>query len=550
MKKVISLLLSVVMLLSITAGLNLTANAETSGDFEYAILDDGTAEIIGYTGSATDLTIPSTLDGYTVTSIGDWAFYWCTSLIGVTIPDSVTNIGDYAFYKCTNLTNVTIPNSVTSIGESAVSYCISLTEINVDSENINYSSQDGALYNKDKTILIQYPAGNSRTSFIIPNSVTSISWVAFYSCISLTSVTIPNSVTSIGSSAFESCINLTSVTIPDSVTSIGGSAFCNCASLTSVTIGNSVKSIGNYAFCNCASLTSVTIPDSVTSISRYAFFGCTSLTSVAIGNSVTSIGEDVFCNCTGLTDVYYGGTIAEWNGISVDDDNECLTNATIHCTDGVINEKEGSTTPIEPIEPTDPSVPTEPTTPTQPTVPSNPVEPSQPVTQPSAVQNEQSAPSVQPNINNQVPAQSGNSASAAANVSATFTASNQTITKAEAKPAGAKKVDGVWVNTKQKKAVVKKLTKAKKAFKITWKKVSGVTGYQIQYSTSKKFTKKTTKSVTVSSNKAKSPSKTIKKLKSKKTYYVRIRTYKTVKLNGKNVKVYSSWSKAKSVKTK
>ena len=115
-------------------------------------------------------------------------------------------------------------------------------------------------------------------------------------------------------------------------------------------------------------------------------------------------------------------------------------------------------------------------------------------------------------------------------------------------PSGAKKVNGEYINSKQKKASISKLTKGSKSFKATWKKISGITGYQIQYSTSSKFTKKTTKSVTVKSYKT--TKSTVKKLKSKKKYYVRIRTYKNVKFNGKTVKVYSSWSKAKSVTTK
>ena len=123
-------------------------------------------------------------------------------------------------------------------------------------------------------------------------------------------------------------------------------------------------------------------------------------------------------------------------------------------------------------------------------------------------------------------------------------------TKKPTAPSGAKKVDGVFVNSKYKKPSISKLTKGKKQFKVSWKKVSGVSGYQIQYSTSSKFTKKTTKSSTIGSNKSKSPSKAIKSLKAKKTYYVRVRTYKNVKFNGKTVKVYSGWSKVKSVKTK
>ena len=126
----------------------------------------------------------------------------------------------------------------------------------------------------------------------------------------------------------------------------------------------------------------------------------------------------------------------------------------------------------------------------------------------------------------------------------------QTTTKKPTAPSGAKKVDGVFVNSKYKKPTISKLTKGKKQFKVSWKKVSGVSGYQIQYSTSSKFYKSKTKSVTIKGNKSKTPSKTVKSLKSKKTYYVRVRTYKNVKFNGKTVKVYSGWSKVKSVKTK
>ena len=197
-------------------GAGIVASADVSGDYEYKILDNGTAEITKYKGANGVVTIPSTIGGKKVTRIGDFAFSWCstddTDLTSVTIPSSVTSIGSGAFYNCTSLTRVTMPSSVKSIGGSA-----------------------------------------------------------FYECIRLKSVTIPNNVTSIGANAFEGCSSLTSLTIPNSVISIGNEAFWCCANLKSVTIPSSVTSIDAYAFRDCTNLISVTIPGSVTSIGSGAF---------------------------------------------------------------------------------------------------------------------------------------------------------------------------------------------------------------------------------------------------------------------------------------
>ena len=238
-----------------------------------------------------------------VTSIGDYAFSSCSSLTSITIPKGVTSIGYWAFSDCSSLTSITIPEGVTSIGNWAFYGCTSLTGIWVGKCNPNYSNdENGVLYNKEKTRLIQCPGGLSGT-YAIPDSVTSIGDYAFYGCSSLTSIIIPDSVTSIGNRAFMDCTSLTSVTIPDGVTSIGDKAFSGCSSLTSITIPESVTSIGYRAFYGCSSLTSITIPNGVTSIGSDAFYGCSSLTSITIPNGVTSIGSDAFSGCSSLTSI-------------------------------------------------------------------------------------------------------------------------------------------------------------------------------------------------------------------------------------------------------
>ena len=282
-----------------------------------------------------DIVIPASFTynniSYSVTSIGQSAFFTCQGMTSVTIPNGVTSIAQQAFAGCTGLTgNLEIPSSVTSIDQAALLGCgTSLTSIVVSSGNTKYDSRDNCnaiietatnklicgfkntvIPNSVTSIGVNAFSGcGSLTSAVIPNSVTSIGDYAFYNCSGLTSVVIPNSVTSIGNGAFFGCTGLTSVTIPNSVTSIGNSAFQKCSSLTSVSIPNSVTSIGQSVFEGCSGLTSVEIPNSVTSIGDGAFFQCSGLTSVEIPNSVTSIGHAAFFQCSGLTSVEIGYSV-------------------------------------------------------------------------------------------------------------------------------------------------------------------------------------------------------------------------------------------------
>ena len=207
--------------------------------------------------SLTSINIPGG-----VTSIEDSTFSGCSRLANIEIPSSVTSIGNSAFSGCSKLTSIEIPSGVTSIGNSAFYNCSSLTGINVAENNQNYCSEDGVLFNKDKTKLIRYPSEKLDKQYVIPSSVTSIGNYAFEDCSNLTSIEIPSSVISIGNYAFISCSSLTSIEIPEGVTSIGEYAFSHCSSLTSIEISSSVTSIGNGAFLYCDNLTIICKSDS------------------------------------------------------------------------------------------------------------------------------------------------------------------------------------------------------------------------------------------------------------------------------------------------
>ena len=302
------------------------AETEKVGGYTWRYRINGdTAEIYGYRDGSgafnsaiwprpsSTVTIPSTLGGKPVTSIGNYAFAWCSDLTSMTIPDGVTSIESYVFSGCTKLTSVTIPDSVTSIGDFAFEGCSGLYRMTIPDSvtSIGYlafKSCSDSLFDTTTIPGVKLKGGwavgntGSLSGVLDLTGVCGIGGGAFEGC-GLASVTIPDSVMLIGNSAFASCTNLTSVTIPNSVTLIGNSAFASCTNLTSVTIPNNVTSIGNLAFYNCSGLMSVTISDSVTNIGMSAFSGCSGLTNVTMGIGVTNIGGNAFYGCSGLTNV-------------------------------------------------------------------------------------------------------------------------------------------------------------------------------------------------------------------------------------------------------
>ncbi|MEI8087774.1 MAG: leucine-rich repeat domain-containing protein [Paludibacter sp.] len=271
---------------------------------------------------------------YTTNSIGNYAFQNCSVLPAMNIASSVISIGNYAFGNCSGFTSFYIPAAVTHIGNSA--FIGTYTTIKVDPANTAFSDTNGILFNKNQSTLIKYPS-NYGGSYIIPNTVDSISSLAFFACRTLTEVTIPSSVTYLGTQAFSYCNVLTSVYIPTSVISMGAFVFMSSSCPMTVDNNNpnfssadgvlfdklktkliqcptskaglydipvSVGTLGSLAFQDCSSLTSVTIPSSITYISGSMFSNCTGLTLMSIPASVTTIGSSAFYNCSSLSTLY------------------------------------------------------------------------------------------------------------------------------------------------------------------------------------------------------------------------------------------------------
>ena len=223
-----------------------------------------------YIGEDIEVDIPNEIDGKLVTTIKDYAFSRCVNLRFIDIPSSIIKIEDDAFYDCDKL-----------------------SKIYVNENNKNYIDEDGVLFNKDKSILINYPIGKYYKTYKIPDTVITIGNSAFRNNTNLESIEIPNTVTKIGNNAFNYCIKLNSINIPSTVTEIGDYAFSLCSSLKNIEIPNTVTKIGDNAFRWCSGLTEINVPDSVLSIGDAAFSECARLTKINIDkNNKNYIDED------------------------------------------------------------------------------------------------------------------------------------------------------------------------------------------------------------------------------------------------------------------
>lgn len=339
MKKYLAIVLAVVLILS---AIPMTAMANTSGNYTYEVISetDKTCVITKYTGSTRNLVIPSSLDGYKVVEIGEYAFFDKEESIGnknlrsVEIPATVKKIGKFAFNACSGLNTVVLVDGIEIVEEGAFFNCTYLATINLP-DSITYIGRNILHDTKIMPLLPQYEREDSMLpatepifdmsnwtngalyigkhllgvdltkagSFSVKEGTKTIAGEAFYWCDKLTSITIPNGVVSIGEYAFYNCDGIKSLYLPDSITAIGQSAFDHCDKLQTINIPSKVKEIADWTFTGCKALKSVTIPATVKRIGTGAYCACTSLETVKISGGVEEIGKAAFQGCTALANI-------------------------------------------------------------------------------------------------------------------------------------------------------------------------------------------------------------------------------------------------------
>ncbi len=292
------------------------ATAQTDGDFQFFVGPEGGAIITGYSGPGGEVVIPSLLyDGtmaYPTVAIGVTAFYGCSTITSIILPDSVTAIGSYAFSECIALTSVVMPGSVGAIGSYAFNECTSLASVVIPG---NVTTIEEATFSYCFSL----------ASVVFPDGLTRIGAYAFIYCPSLTSVSIPGNVTIIEQNAFFNCPSLVSVEIPGSVNAIGNQSFSLCTALTALVLGEGVTSIGSGAFSECEGLFSLDLPESILTIGDRAFQKCISLRSAVVPRNLTHIGDHAFSGCDNLTEMTFLGNAPTCAPDWVSDRSSALT---------------------------------------------------------------------------------------------------------------------------------------------------------------------------------------------------------------------------------
>ena len=672
MKKIISFMLSFVILVTSTVGIGITVSASdlpvygkcgTNAFWQYAsksstvtLFGDGAVDdydigsqfwIDITTGEKLDIKHLIIKEG--ITSVGKYAFCGCTGLLSVSLPDSLNELGFSVFGNCFNLETVNIPaNLKTSFDYSGLSYLYNYKKIDVDGSNNQYSSLDGVLFNKDKTELIKYPQNKTDKSYAVPDTVKKIDSKAFYNnhyletveipssvkeielyafadCLSLNNIDL-NKVEEIGDYAFEKCNNLKTVTVPKTVSYIGENPFRECKSLETINVDSenpnyciyngaltdkaktvlysypcknlntefavpdTVSSISHFFFAYCNNLKNVSVPASVTNITPLAFYYCdntlqinidennpnyifsdglvlnktkdsivcatfgSDVTSYVIPNNIKTIEECAFSGCKGLQSVTVSKNVEEYNhgffysntikNVYVDSENPYFISV-----DGVLFNKDKTELLYYPDGRNQSHY----------AVPDSVnkidlytfvfAKSLRSISIPATVTSVKKQTFYDSNIkdvyfggsaeqwNNNLDLKVSHFYGINVHFNNYYTDSSSGF----AFDSDDEKIVAPIVKNHSVKITI--LNGKKRAIGVHWNSVSGVKGYQIQAATDKKF-KKNKKTVTV--KKQKTTKTTIKKLKAKKKYYVRIRTYKII--NGK--KVYSSWSKIKAVRTK
>jgi hypothetical protein len=246
MKRFTAVILALALMFGVSA---LAEEPLRSGDFTYALREDGTAEITGYTGASDTVEIPAKVNGIAVTAIGDGAFFLQNGIKQVIIPEGVTCMGAVAFMLCRDLVRVSLPDSLRLFFNNPFAYCDRLKIINVSPDHEYLEQKEGALYSKPDSRLLYCPM--DKTEFAVAEGTLEIGDMAFSSCLDLEKVTLPDSVYVLCDRSFENCISLKELILPESVMYIGTEAFIQCESLESITLPAGIININNDAFAGC-----------------------------------------------------------------------------------------------------------------------------------------------------------------------------------------------------------------------------------------------------------------------------------------------------------